>query len=75
MKKLFVRIINQRKNKYFNFLLNNLTDLIIIGDINFRSHNILKNESKKKIIKKKKFNELRKCELYEFRNKYKIFYE
>ena len=65
----------EKKNKYFNFLLNNLTDLIIVGDINFRSHNILKNESKKKIIKKKKFNELRKCELYEFRNKYKIFYE
>ena len=65
----------EKKNKYFNFLLNNLTDLIIIGDLNFRSHNILKKESKKKIFKKKNYKKLRECVLYEFKNKYKSFYE
>ena len=66
----------EKKSKHLNFLLNNLTDLIVIGDLNFRSHNILKGlGSKKKIIKNKKYKELRNCTLYEFKNKYKMFYE
>ena len=60
-------------DKTFNFVLNNLNDVMIAGDINFNSHNKIKN--KKKIIEKKEYIKFREGVLYECKKKYKMYYE
>ena len=68
----------------WEILLNNLGKLIIIGDINFQSHNIIIEKKKKKMLEKVKDdideNKIKSIEnkakkLYEFNHEYKSVFE